>query len=356
MNTALALATGPITHTSAWQPHDLGGKDALSTPFTAAQIDALREATQRARAAGLAPQAVTQSDFAHPELSEAIESWRQQIFNGRGFVLLRGLPVETMTIEEIETLYFGLGTYFGSPVSQSKLGDLIGHVTNIGGDDRRERAYRNSRELTMHTDRCDVVAMLCVRKAVQGGLSGYTSAHTIYNVIRAERPDLLEPLLRGFQYHRFGEQPEGQPQVTSDRVPILSDAQGKVSVIFLRTYIEMAATELGVPLTEHEIEALDFFEQVAARDELRLRFMLEPGDLVFFNNCTMLHHRTAFEDGTDPATNRLLLRLWLLAPNDWPRTQAHARYKGLGIAQHADRSTYYDGGALAAPVRRPATG
>src|SRR5215510_4407745 len=102
------------------------------------------------------------------------------------------------------------------------MGDRIGHVTDVGGQDRRERAYRNSRELTMHTDRCDVIGMLCVRKARRGGVSGYSSAHTIYNDILASRPALLEPLFRGFPYHRRGEQLPGEPIVTPAPVPVLS--------------------------------------------------------------------------------------------------------------------------------------
>src|SRR5207247_6300102 len=125
-----------------------------------------------------------------------------------------------------------------------------------GGKDRRERAYRNSRELTLHTDRADVVGMLCIRKAAEGGLSGYASVHTIYNEILASRPELLEPLFAGFPYHRRGEEATGEPPITSYRVPVFSEGEGLLSTVWLRAYLEMAATDLGPPLTDDELAAL----------------------------------------------------------------------------------------------------
>ena len=93
----------------------------------------------------------------------------------------------------------------------------------------------------------------------------------------AERPDLLPPLLAGFRYHRFGEQPEGEPQVTTNPVPVFDWAEGRMSIVFLRTYIEMGARELATPLTPRAVEALDYLEQTARREDLRAQFMLEPG-------------------------------------------------------------------------------
>src|SRR5262249_20280079 len=149
-------------------------------------------------------------------------------------------------------------------------------------------------------------------QAMRGGVSGYASAHTVYNEILASRPELLEPLFTGFRYHRRGEQLPGEPSITSERVPVLSESAGELSVVFLRAYMEMAAKDLGEPLRPVELAALDYFEEVARRPEVKLEFTLEPGEAIFFNNCTMLHNRTAFEDHPDPARKRHLLRLWLM--------------------------------------------
>ena len=220
-------------------------------------------------------------------------------------------------------------------------------MTSVAAQDRRERAYRNSRELTMHTDRCDVIGMLCVTKAMRGGVSAYASAHTVYNEILATRPDLLDPLFAGLRYHRRGEQLPGEPAITPEPVPILSEQDGELSVVFLRAYMEMAATELGTPLSDVEIAALDYFAEVAARPDVKLEFTMQPGEAIFFNNCTMLHNRTAFEDDPDPARKRHLLRLWLMLDGGRPLVPAVHAYKGSqGIAGRGEPSTYYTGAAM----------
>ncbi len=55
------------------------------------------------------------------------------------------------------------------------MGDRLGHVVDVAGKDPKERAYRNSTELALHTDACDAVAMLCLQKAARGRASGFTS-------------------------------------------------------------------------------------------------------------------------------------------------------------------------------------
>src|SRR5262249_52856352 len=280
-------------------------------------------------------------------IASDVEAWRAEVLDGRGFVVLRGLGGGRYTADDLATIFWGLGLHLGRAVSQSAMGDRIGHVTDVGGRDRRERAYRSSRELTMHTDRCDVIGMLCVAPAMRGGVSGYASAQTVYNEILAARPALLDALFTGFRYHRRGEELPGEPEITPAAVPLLSVQDDAPSLLSLRAYREMAAKELGTPLPADLVAALDYFEEVAARPDVRLEFTMQPGEVIFFNNCTMLHNRTAFEDGADPTRKRHLLRLWLMLDGRRPLAPAVHAYKGTqGIVGRGDRSTYYTGAAL----------
>ena len=347
----MSIIRQPIRRRSAWRPSDFASKDDFSVTLSAHHIAAFDRALQANRAAQRETESITRSDFALNEIADDVAAWRDEVLDGRGFVILRGFPLARYTADEIATIYWGLGVHFGRAVSQSNMGDYIGHVTDVGGQDRRERAYRNSRELTLHTDRADVLGMLCLQQAMCGGLSGYSSAHTIYNEILATRPELLEPLFEGFHYHRRGEQLPGQPAVTPDKVPVLSEQDGETSVVFLRNYIDMGAEELNQPLSPLQLEALDLFEAVADRDDIKLTFMLEPGEAVFFNNCVLLHNRTSFEDYPEPARKRHLLRLWLMLDGIRPLTPAVHAYKGTaGILKRADGSTYYTGNAVPEPV------
>jgi hypothetical protein len=192
---------------------------------------------------------------------------------GRGRVMLCGLPVSRYDPEDLKRLNLGLGTHLGRPVSQSNMWDLIGEVVNIGDKDKRKRAYRNSRELKLHTDRCDHQAMLYVRPAIEGGVSGYASAITIHNIMAVDCPVLLALLCRDYYRHRFGEQPPGQPPVTAERIPILSVTDGVPNVIYIRGYIDLAVDEGHVALTDDEHAALDALDQISNRPEVRLNFV-----------------------------------------------------------------------------------
>ncbi len=337
----------PISGRSAWRSGDLADRRVYTVGLTPAHLAAFDAALAAHRASGRPLEDTGAADWGFGAATPDVAAWREEVLHGRGFVVLRGLGAERYPPDDQAAIFWGLGARFGRAVSQSAMGDRVGHVTDVGGRDRRERAYRSSRELTMHTDRCDVVGMLCLVQALRGGVSGYTSAHTIYNEMLAARPDLLDPLFAGFPYHRRGEQLPGEPTITPEPVPVLSFWEGELSVVFLRAYIEMAAKELGRPLTEREVAALDCFEEVAARPDVRLEFTLEPGEVVFFNNCTILHNRTAFEDAPDPARRRHLLRLWLMLDGRRPLAPAVHAYKGTaGIAGRDAPSTYYTGAAL----------
>jgi hypothetical protein len=69
---------------------------------------------------GLEVEEVSQSSFPLPTLAPKLMEMQKDVVNGRGFVLLRGLPVEDMTVEQAATAYWGIGRYFGEPVSQNK--------------------------------------------------------------------------------------------------------------------------------------------------------------------------------------------------------------------------------------------
>jgi len=337
----------PIAGASAWHPRDFPSPAGYSADLDERHFAAFDSALAVNRAAGRATEEIGREDFALAPIAADLAAWRHGVLHGRGFVVLRGFLLDRYSAEDLAAIFWGLGTHFGRAVSQSPLGDRIGHVVDVGGKDRRERAYRNSRELTLHTDRADVLGMLCLQQAMSGGVSGYASAHTIHNEILASRPDLLEPLYAGFRYHRRGEQLPGEPAVTDEPVPVLSQWEGETSVVFLRSYIEMAADELETPLTETQRAALDYFEEVAARDDVKLSFTMEPGEAIFFNNCMMLHNRTAFEDHPDSSRKRHLLRLWLMLDGARPLAPAVHAYKGTrGIVGRDGGTTYYTGEAL----------
>lgn len=332
---------------AAWRPSDFPTKDAFAIDLEPRHIAALEDEVIRFKATGGGHEDMSIESFPLDDIKEDIAAWRREVHDGRGMILLRGVPVERIELDDLRLMYLGLGCHFGRPVSQSNLGELVGEVVNIGDKDPKERAYRSSRELMLHTDRADHIAMLCIRPAIEGGLSGYASALTIHNIMLEERPDLLAHLYRGFHHHRFGEQPPGEPLVTRERIPIFSVTDGVPSVIFIRGYINLAVEEGHVTLSDGELEALNYMEEVSNRSDVRIIFAMEPGDLLFVNNCLILHTRTAFEDSDDPALRRHLMRLWL-RQDDRPAADGVIVHKGkAGIQKQEGKGTYYEGDAAA---------
>jgi hypothetical protein len=251
---------------------------------------------------------ITKKDFSHPALDADLADLLHDIKTGPGLVVMRGFPVDKHTPEEMQKLYWGIGAHFGHGCSQSADGDYLGHVTNV---EKASRGYTTARELSLHTDSAEIVGLLCVRGAKDGGMSIYANSLKLHEIIAREHPEYLEVLERGFRCDRRGEEAPGDEPVTPYRVPVFSEQDGLLSTRFVRGVIDRGADTLGEPLSPLEKDALDFLEEVARRDEVRLELRLAPGEASFINNYEMLHARTAFVDHDDPAKKRLLYRLWL---------------------------------------------
>ena len=330
-----------LDHPAAWNTDEIRSPDDIAVDLSPGQCRAIEDAVRHSMREAPRDEDVTPATFPLNGLGHSVGAWRREIHRGRGIVLLRGLPVERGDTQFRKRMALGLGCHFGRPVSQSAMGDLVGEVMNVGGRDRRERAYRNSRELRLHTDRCDHIGMLCIRPALSGGISGYASALTVHNIILEERPDLLAHLYTGFHHHRFGGHGPGEQPVTAERIPVFSVADGVPNVIWIRGYIDLAVEEGHVELDDGEREALDFMDSVCNRPEVRLDFRLEPGDFALTNNCLLLHTRTAFDDPREGREGRYLLRLWL-REDGRPMAPGVRVHKGAdGIAKREGRGTYY---------------
>ena len=263
---------------------------------------------------------ITRSDFPLPTLAPKLATICREVIDGRGFALLRGLPVARWSIRESATAYFGIGAHFGSARSQNAKGHVLGHVRDLGRNaeaDPTARVYQTNERQTYHTDSCDIVGLLCLKTAKSGGASALVSSMTIYNEMLKRRPDLLPCLFEALHTDRRGEVPAGQKPWHD--VPVYSWYAGHLSALYARRYIESARRFAEVPpLTKQQTEALDLFDALAEDPAINMQMTFEPGDMQWVHNHTMLHDRTAFEDWPEPERKRHLLRLWLAVPSARP--------------------------------------
>ena len=297
--TGPAVWKGPaIANDTAWVHH--------LTPETIAVFDA---ALAQLKAKGLTFPNFGKDDFPLHALAPEFARYADELENGRGFLLLRGLPVHRYTEEEINCLYYGLGLHMGTPVRQNPRGELLGAVMNVGDVTKKStRVYETNLYLPYHSDPSDVVGLLCIRRAKQGGLSSLVSVAAIYNEILARRPEVIGLYSRPMYFEHLC---EPMPSLS----PIFSFHKGKLSCRYLRQYLELGHEIMKQPLSRVEIAALDLFDEVMHDPAIRLDMMLEPGDIQFANNYAVLHSRNGFEDDEDLAKRRKMIRLWLKMGN-----------------------------------------
>ncbi len=298
----------PSNHPMAWRGGDFT-KDDIAFDLTARHTAALKDVLRRVRRKELAE--ITPADCRHPALDADLERVFDEIQEGRGIVIVRGIPVANHPVEDIGRLFWALGAHFGRGVSQSALGDVLGHVrdeTPPGGEESA-RGYTSRRELSLHTDLGQVVGLMCVRQAKTGGESQYAAGLAVHNAIAASRPDLLPVLYRGFPYHRRGEQAADAAPITPYDIPVFSVTGGEMSIFMVREIFNAAFRELGRAFTPEEVAAIDLFRETAQRLQFETR--LEAGEATFLNNYTVMHARSEFVDWDEPEKKRLMLRLWL---------------------------------------------
>ena len=123
----------PIEGPSAWVGADMRGREAdWSYRLSPPEIVEIETAVQGVQARGLDIADIRREDFPLPTLGPVLDRLRAEVLEGRGFVLLRGMPVEDRPIAESATAYWGIGTHFGSARSQNAQGHLLGHVYDLG--------------------------------------------------------------------------------------------------------------------------------------------------------------------------------------------------------------------------------
>ncbi len=298
---------------SAWLSRDHAGSDAWLYTLVAEDLSEIDAALAAVRERGLSPPDFDASDFVVPAFARRLAGLARELEHGRGFFVLRGIPVGKYDLDAVKAIYWGIGVHLGVPVYQNTRGQLMTHVADQGDDydDVNIRLYTTAAAANPHNDPSDVVGLLCVREAEEGGRSMIASAMSIYNRLAAERPDYLEILRRGFPHDLRGEGPTRGLNETTPDIPVFSDFGGKVSCCLNSKSSRTARDKQGRPLDAGEIAAIRYVEELAVDPDLCLGMDFRPGDIQFLNNYAIIHTRTAFRDGADPDKKRLLLRLWL---------------------------------------------
>jgi len=312
-----AIAREPLAVPAAWRGADVRARADWVVRLAPAQVDELERAAGAAAARGIGLEALRREDFPLPTLAPLVARWARELAGGRGFLLIRGLPVTRWGDERAALVYWGLGQHLGEPGAQNPQGELLGHVVDTGEDAANPfvRRYRTAGDIAYHCDLADAVGLLCLRAAPRGGASRIVSSVSVYNELLRRRPDLVDRLYAPFCLDTRDEQGEGRLPY----VPIVpcQYAGGVLRTFYHSDYFRSAVRHPEVPpFTEEEQTLLDLYEAIASEPELYLDMQFEPGDIQLISNHVILHSRTAYEDAADADARgkRHLLRLWLSLP------------------------------------------
>ena len=295
---------------AAWRGADLAREPDWMHVLSNREIDELVHAVDVVRDAAIDLSELRPQDVPLRTLQPVIDGWADALDTGRGFVLVRGLPVGDLGEEGAAIAYVALGAHLGVPVPQTAAGDLLGHVRDDGSDpnDPTVRRYRTRLAQPFHVDGSDVVGLLCLQRAKSGGLSQIVSSVTIYDELLRRRPDLVPLLSEPWCFDFYGQQRPGEHPWFA--VPIVSGLPDRFRFMYIPWYIEKAQDHPDVPrLTDAQRELLDLIDSLAADAELHLDMDFQPGDIQLLSNRVILHARTEYED--HPDSPRHLLRLWL---------------------------------------------
>jgi len=305
---------------SAWLGKNMvKATDAWLYQLTDVDVKDLEAAATHFQNLGLDVGEISKESFPLATFGAHISKLKQKLLSGVGLEVLRGLPVSRYSQAFAATIFCGIGAHIGRARSQNAAGHILGHVRDVGADasDPNSRIYQTSDRQTFHTDSADVVGLLCIRDAKEGGRSLLVSAETIYNRMNQDRPDLLEKLFDPIATDRRGEIPDGAKPYME--IPVLSWHAGYLTVFYQRQYIDSAQRfEGAMRLSPEHGQALDLFDALANDPDLCFGMQLEPGDMQFVYNHSQLHDRTGFLDWPDPAQRRHLMRLWLSIDGDRP--------------------------------------
>lgn len=296
-----------------WRQEDVADPCVWTERLSEGDIAELDAALRIARAKSDDLLGIGKEDFPLPTFGRRLARVERELIEGRGFVLLRGLPRDRYDNDEMCVLYWGIGMHLGKPWPQNKRGHLLGDVTDQGKspDDSTARGNEiGGIAFPYHSDGSDLVGLLCLRAAKEGGQSTVCNAVAIHNDLVRQRPDLVAELYKPQPYDFRGEQPEGGKGWYE--MPVFTSWQGRLFVRYIRPYILASQRHAEAPrITPLAEEAMQLVDRMTTDPMYNVFMDFLPGDMQFVNNYHVLHARTAYVDDVATGRVRHLKRLWL---------------------------------------------
>ncbi len=296
-----------------WRAEDVADPAIWTEALTAAEIAEIDAALAHARARSPDLLDIGKADFPLPTLSARLGAIERDLIDGRGFVVIRGLPRDRYSNADLCLAYWGIGAHLGRPWPQNHHGHLLGDVTDQGKalDDPTARGNElGGIGLDFHCDGSDLVGLLCLSNGASGGASAVCNSVALHNTLVRERPDLAAEFYKPQPYDLRGEERPGARGWYE--LPVFTDLDGRLFVRLIGAYILASQRHADAPrLTPAAREALDWMQDRAQSGAFSVVMDFRPGDMQFINNYHVLHGRAPYLDDRAAGQVRHLKRLWL---------------------------------------------
>lgn len=153
---------------------------------------------------------IDRENFPLPGLGSLLREGSRELHFGRGFFVLRGIPVDKYTTEENIIIYTGVSSYVGDQRGRQEKRSstdgksvVLSHIKDLTGTYSRENiggpASTNDKQV-FHTDAGDIVSLFCLQRAAEGGESQLASIWQVYNLLAESRPDLIQTLTEDWPF------------------------------------------------------------------------------------------------------------------------------------------------------------
>ncbi|HLK40419.1 MAG TPA: TauD/TfdA family dioxygenase [Polyangiaceae bacterium] len=299
--------------TCEWTADDVADPARWTERLGDRDIDEIDRAMRVARAKSRDLLEIGKEDFPLPTLAPRLKQMERELMDGRGFVLIRGLPRDRYTNDDMCLAYWGIGAHLGRPWPQNHHGHLLGDVTDQGKtiDDPTARGNELGKiALSYHCDGSDLVGLLCLQRAASGGLSAVANSVALHNELVRQRPDLAAELYHPQPFDFRGEQAPGARAWYP--MPVFTRWGDRLFCRLIGAYILASQRHPDAPrLTEAAREGLRWMNEQAESGKYSVVMDFAPGDMQFINNYHVLHGRTEYEDAPQSGQVRHLKRLWL---------------------------------------------
>lgn len=311
----------PAVGPSVWRRGDFLGDPAWIHVFSEIELSRVRQTMEKVDPRSSELKELQADGDGLPALEAKMDCVRNDLLNGPGVSMLRGLDVDEYDAYTLSVLYMRVVAHLGLIIPQNAEGDLLRCVTDLSDevtydqDPNRARGHRGRAGMSPHSDSSDIVGLLCVRQAKHGGANSVCSSMAIHNEILRVHPEFLDSLYEGFYFDLTGKSKTTE-SITAQRIPVFHRGSLGLCCTFNKDRIEVGMRKAGIPLNDIQQAAVNYLDELAVREEFTIPLRLLPGDILFLNNLSTLHAREAYEDWPDRAQKRLMLRIWLNVPSN----------------------------------------